>query len=84
MNSVMHIYHTTDKKKKPVGKTNQQGLENGYQMTKGPDLHHAQQSLTHAIAMSALTFVELCIRWVKLCLAPVGCFCMQFSFLYSF
>ena len=35
--------------KKPAGKTNQQGLENGYQMTKGPDLHHAQQSLTHLV-----------------------------------
>ena len=63
-------------KKKPAGKTNQQGQENGYQMTKGPDLHHAQQSLTHAITMSKLTFVELCIRWVKLCLALVGCFCL--------
>ena len=27
-------------------------------MPKGPDLHHAQQSLAHAIAMSMLTFVE--------------------------
>ena len=43
-------------------------------MTKGPDLHHAQQSLTHAIAMSVLTFVELCIRWVKLCLALLVAF----------
>ena len=62
--------------KKPAGKTNQQGLENGYQMTKGPDLHHAQLSLIYAIAMSVLTFIELCIRRVKLCLAPVGCFCL--------
>ena len=54
-------------KKKSASKTNQQGQENGYQMTKGPNLHHAQQSLTHAIAMSVLTFVELCIWWVKLC-----------------
>ena len=61
---------------KPIGKTNQQGLENGYQMTKGLDLHHAQQSLTHAIAMSMLTFVELCIKQVKLYLAPVGGFCL--------
>ena len=74
MNSVMHIRKRT--KKKLVGKTNQQELENGYQMTKGPDLHHAQQSLTQVIAMSMLTFVELCIRWGKLCLAPIGCFCL--------
>ena len=47
---------------KLVGKTNQQQLENGYQMTKGPDLHHAQQSLTHIINMSTLTFVEPYIR----------------------
>ena len=73
MNSVMHIYRTTDQKEIQK-ETNQQGLENNYQMTKGPDLHHAQQSLTYAIAMSALTFVELCIRWVKLYLATVGCF----------
>ena len=87
MNSVMHIYHTIDQKenqKETNRQTNQQGQENGYQMTKGPNLHHAQQSLTHAIAMSVLTFVELCIRWVKLYLAPIGCFCLQFSFWFSF
>ena len=38
MNSVMHIYHTTDQKesqKEPIGKTNQQGLETIYEMTHG-------------------------------------------------
>jgi hypothetical protein len=53
-------------------------------MTKGPDLHHAQQSLTHTIAMSALTSVELYIRWVKLCLAPVGCFFLVLSVLIAY
>jgi hypothetical protein len=55
MNSVMQVYHTTNQKKtkkKPAGKTNQQGPETGYQMTKVPDLHHAQQSLTHLIQSS--------------------------------
>ena len=36
-------------KKKPTAKTYQHGLQTGHQMTKGPDLHHAQQSLTHLI-----------------------------------
>ena len=79
MNSVMHVYHTTDQKEnqKETSRQNQPiGARNGYQMTKGPDLHHAQQSLTHAIAMSELTFVELCIKWVQFCLSPVGCLCM--------
>ena len=52
MNFVMHVYHTTYQKeyqKKPTGKTNQQGLETGYQLTKGPNLHHVQQSLTYLI-----------------------------------
>ena len=33
-------------RKKSAGKSNQQGLETSYQMSKGPKLHHAQQSLT--------------------------------------
>jgi hypothetical protein len=52
MNSIMHVYILLIRKrtrKKPIGKTNQQGLETGYQMAKGLDLHHAQQSLTHLI-----------------------------------
>ena len=40
-------------KKKPVGKTNQQGLETGYQMTKGHDLHHAQQIVSARLAPGA-------------------------------
>jgi len=50
MFSILQIRKRT--RKKPGGKTNQQGLETGYQMTKGPDLHHAQQSLTHLIQNS--------------------------------
>ena len=34
-------------RKKSTVKSNQQGLETSYKMTKGPELHHAQQSLTH-------------------------------------
>ena len=52
MNYVIHVSYTIDQKenqKKLAGKTNQQRLETGYQMTKGPDLHHAQQILTHLI-----------------------------------
>jgi hypothetical protein len=40
MFTIIQIKNIT--RKKPAGKTNQQGLETGYQMTKGPDLHHAQ------------------------------------------
>jgi hypothetical protein len=45
-------YYRSDQRqleKKSAVKSNQQGLETSYKMTKGPELHHAQQSLTHLI-----------------------------------
>ena len=68
MNSVMHFYHIIDQKstkKKPTGKTNQQGLETGYQLTKGPDLHHGQQSLAHLIQGSTKVNTDMQIRLHK-------------------
>jgi hypothetical protein len=52
-------------RKKLVGKTNQQGLETSYQLTKGPNLHHAQQSLTHLIQSSTKVNTDMQIRLHK-------------------
>jgi hypothetical protein len=60
MFTILQIKKST--RKKPAGKTNQQGLETSYQMIKGPDLHHAQHSLTHLIQSS--TKVNI-IRYIR-------------------
>ena len=55
--SILQIRKRT--RKKSTGKSNQQGLETSYQMSKGPELHHAQQSLTKLIQSSTKVNIDM-------------------------
>ena len=61
MFSILQIRSKTTRKKS-IAKSNQQGLETSYKMTKGPELHHAQQSLTHLIQSSTKVNTNTQIR----------------------
>ena len=63
MFTILQIRKST--RKKPIGKTNQQGLETGYQMPKGPDLHYAQHSLTHLINTKFNNIVNIDMQRAK-------------------
>ena len=61
MFSVLYIISKATRKKS-IAKSNQQGLETSYKMTKGPRLHHAQQSLIDLMQSSTKVNTNMQIR----------------------